>query len=178
MAKKIALISIATILVALSIFAMAQPTQVNTSYTLVPMTVKELAQSTDNILIGKVTRIQPSIVENTGGTSRVWTDVVVEVEKYLKVAPTERYVTLRLAGGRMAQVEEIVSESVTLNEGERVLLFIKKELNTIWGDNYFVHGMIQGKYLLKNGYALNQDSSRNTMEEDLVTEIIMALNKS
>lgn len=178
--SKLTLVSITAVLIALSmflIFVLAQPAQVRTSYTLVPMTVEELAQSADNILIGKVSKIQPSIVENSRGRLRVWTDVVVKVERYLKVDSTDSYVTVRLSGGRTLQVEELVSGGVMLNEGERVLLFIKKEPNTIWGDNYFVHGMIQGKYLLKNELALNQDPSRNTAETKLTAEIMSTLNQ-
>lgn len=147
-------------------------TEMRTSYSLIPLNVSELAKQSDLIVIANVKEALPSMLDTSNLKSpHVWTDVVLDVEKTLKGPVNGTTVAVRLAGGTAWGITQIVSPEAELSKGERVLLFLKKEPNTIRGDHYGVLGAIQGKYLLTDGLAVNFDQSRNTSEKMLIGEI-------
>jgi hypothetical protein len=155
----------------------AQSSIPNTSYSLVPKNVSELARESDLIVVAKVKEILPSRLDTSDPkTPRVRTDVDLGVERVIKGALNGGMVEVRFAGGTADRTTQVVSGEVRLEAGQRVLIFLKKEPETVWGDHFFVHGFTQGRYLLtEDGRALNEDPARNTSEVALIAEIQRAL---
>jgi len=152
-------------------------TLIYTSYTVVPKSIGELARESDLIVVAKVIEILPSKLDTSDPKMiRIWTDIRLQVERYIKAPSNSSTVEVRLAGGTANGVTHIVSGGVELEAGQRVLLFLKKEPNTIWGDHFFVHGFVQGRYLLDDGSALNEDPAKGTSEKALIAEIQKALS--
>lgn len=99
--------------------------------------------------------------------SKVYTDVIVTPERFIKNPQLGGDITVRLAGGTIGGTRVTVEDEASLEPGERVLLFLKKDIAGSW----IVAGCFQGKYSLENGKAKNRNSGRDITEARLEQEI-------
>lgn len=146
----------------------------NESYSLVaPADLKEMTSYADLILIGKVREILPSKQDPEHG--HVYTDVVIDVERYIKSRPEQSSIIIRTLGGKVGFVEEISFPRVEFRINERVLLFLRLHPESIfYRDKYFVFGADQGKVSLEGGTAypnFGKGISGPMPEEELVSRI-------
>jgi hypothetical protein len=88
--------------------------------TIEPMTLDEMAQRADFILIG---RAVGSRADWSADHTRLYTYVTFEVERFLKGGAGEREVTIRLVGGEVAGIRVMVPGTPQFAQGEEVLLF-------------------------------------------------------
>jgi len=96
--------------------------------------------------------------------------VTIRVERYIKNDLGLATLEVSVLGGSINNMTVWVEDQPSFEVGERVLLFLSKR-----GGVFYVNGLYQGKYRLKNGQATNHDTSRNTSERDLILKIQSAL---
>ena len=104
--------------------------------------VQNLTENSDLILEGKV--VKQSSRWNSD-KSRIYTDVSLEVEEYLKGNKGNKTITVTTLGGEVDGVGELYSHMPTFKNDEEVLLFVKKDKE---GDNYKVLDGEDGKMTL------------------------------
>ena len=108
--------------------------------------LKELSQGANYAISGEVQRIVSTIVTRNN-EEYVFSDVKIEVEEDLFGEYDEEYITVRIQGGQVGDATTISHIDASFEEGERVLVFVAgPEPESIWGDNYYVAGMLTGKY--------------------------------
>ncbi len=179
MRKKILILS-AIIVIAgglVTWYFVSQPKTITVSRIYPFMDVPELTQKADIIVVGTITKKLPSrwVRMYPQEEPGIYTDVVVEVEEYLKNPLGQKEVTVRLSGGTVGNVIQVTMDEVTLNLGEKVLLFLTKDMKgnfVSWGE--------QGKYTIDEvrGMAVNEDTARNLPVKQLKTQIEEVMGKS
>lgn len=130
-----------------------------------------LAKETQYAIIGKVTEITPVIVERDG-MKTVFSDVTLKVEKDLNGNYEEKEITVRIQGGEKDGLKTVSDIDASFERNERVLIFVpQKEPESIWGDNYYVAGMYQGKFNLSNGKAYGHEHTDGLEETEFISKI-------
>ncbi len=132
--------------------------------TYVPMSVQNLTQTSDMIIVGSVSSIGPSWVFSTG---QIVTNVTVSVSESLKPQGSSGQTEILAAGGTIGCYTEKVSTEPKFTQDEQVLVFLVK------GPGYLrVTGSIQGKYMISGDYAYAIDPSHGmVLLSDLISEI-------
>lgn len=139
--------------------------------TLVNYSVEELSEGTPYAIIGKVRQITPVLVETEIG-EKVFSDIVVKVQKDLNGNYDEEEITVRILGGEVESRKTISHFSPTFDKNEKVLFFVAdKEPQSIYGDNYYVAGMSVGKYSINNDKAVKHSSGEVKQLDDIVSKI-------
>lgn len=175
--QKIWLSALATVC-SLAAFALLVPITVSSDGLQREFTTEDLAKKSQVIVIGKVVDSKSDLIfqDNDPTKPFIWTTTYVKPEKFIKGSDTAPLLEIKTIGGK---VNNIVydSDDPKLEKGDRLLLFLNKEPNSIYGDKYYVSGVTQGKYALKNGMAENDDEKRNISETELLTKINQASGK-
>ncbi len=131
----------------------------------VRLTLDDLVEKSDATVIGKVVDIFPSRL----GTEPLWsskmtifTDVIIETERYLYGKPKSDYIAVRVMGGRVDEIIIWVEDEPVFTLGEEAVLFLTRVTQPnfppegIEPDNYYrVTGAMQGKLGYKNGNMIN-----------------------
>jgi len=104
--------------------------------------IQSLSKGADVILTGKVTK-QNSLWNKD--KTRIYTDVTVEVEEYLKGNNGNETLVVTTPGGEVGEVGEIYSHMPKFKNEEEVLLFVKKDTKDM---NYKVLNGEDGKMTL------------------------------
>jgi hypothetical protein len=110
--------------------------------------IKNLSEGADIILTGKVVEQKSNWNEDR---TRIYTNVVVRAEEYLKGNYSEKSIALTTLGGEVGEVGELYSHMPRFSNDEEVLLFVKKDKKDM---NYKVFNGEDGKMTLyrdKNG---------------------------
>ena len=110
--------------------------------------IKNLSEGADIILTGKVVEQNSSWNKDK---TRIYTNVVVQAEEYLKGDYSEKSIALTTLGGEVDEVGELYSHMPRFSNEEEVLLFIKKDKKDM---KYKVFNGEDGKLTLyrdKNG---------------------------
>lgn len=127
--------------------------------TMVREDVPSLARSSDAIVRGKVVRTESRW---TSDRMRIITLVEVEVEESLKGAPSRR-ITLVQPGGQVGDIAQKVSGLASLEQGEPVVLFLRRYGKA----RYVMNGLGQGKFRVEQeggkAWALPQDLGDATL---------------
>ena len=129
-----------------------------------------LANHTNHAIHGIVTGIEVQPVEfDENGTPIVFTDVRIAVFDDLKGDYDEAFMVIRVQGGETNEYRSTVKGAPIFKMGETVLIFVNdKDPDDIYGDNYHVEGLQNGKYtILGSGLAVNQDAARVTTLDEL-----------
>jgi len=128
------------------------------------LSVEELAKESDVVVIGRVREILPARWDTADGRQpaelsghKIYTDVVVEVEEYLKNPQPEKMITVRTEGGRAGNVEMITGDA-SFTRGERVVLFLWKSPSGV----YVVKGGAFGKFSVVNNTAIRSEKADGT----------------
>lgn len=130
-----------------------------------------LAQNTPYAIVGLVKQITPIIVEDEG-SKRVFSDITLDVQKDLNGNYKEKQITVRISGGSVDGITTVSDVDADFQKNERVLIFVaEKEPDSIWGDNYYVAGLYQGKFKLSNGNAYGHEFENGIVENDLIAKI-------
>ena len=132
---------------------------------MISLSVEELTRTSDSIVIGRVLSLgkilSPDIPVRYA---------TIEVERYLKNDLGLATLEVSVLGGSLDNITVWVEDQPSFEAGERVLLFLSER-----GGVFYVNGLFQGKYRLEEGRAINQDSSRNTSEEEILLKIQASL---
>ncbi len=129
---------------------------------LVEMDIPTLSKKADTILIGTVKSKLPSAKDNSKKRlSKVYTDVIVVPEKYLKNPQDSPELKVRLAGGKTDDAWVWVEDEASLERGEHVLLFLSKDAEA--RDVWTVTGLCQGKFNI-SGSKVKQQFSDEEIE--------------
>ena len=86
--------------------------------------IKNLSEGADIILTGKVVEQNSSWNKDK---SRIFTNVVVQAEEYLKGDYSEKSIAITTLGGEVGEVGELYSHMPRFSNAEEVLLFVKKD---------------------------------------------------
>jgi len=133
-----------------------------------PFILDEAVKVSDAIVVGKIVEILPAKegldpVLYSKDLPVIYTDVIIQVEKYLAGQIQSEKVGVRLLGGRMGN-KIFISDDPEFILGERVLLFLFRDTHYdltpipegIGPSSYFrVVWMFQGKFNLDGDTAIN-----------------------
>ncbi|MDD4860348.1 MAG: hypothetical protein PHR56_09155, partial [Dehalococcoidales bacterium] len=142
---------------------------------MVKLTLDDLTAKSDVIVIGKVVDIFPS----RSGTEPLWssylqvfTDVIIETERYLYGEPQSAYIAVRVTGGRAGEIVMWVEDEPVFNLGEEALLFLTRvpqpnfsPEGIVPDDYYRVTGAMQGKLGYLDSQAVNLGGESFTVSE-------------
>jgi len=132
---------------------------------MISLSVEELTRTSDSIVIGHVLSLGKIL-----STEIPVRYATIEVEQYLKNDLGLATLEVSVLGGSLDNITVWVEDQPSFEAGERVLLFLSER-----GGVFYVNGLFQGKYRLEGGRAINQDSSRNTSEQELLLKIQASL---
>ena len=118
--------------------------------------IKNLSEGADIILTGKVVKQNSSWNQDR---SRIYTDVIVQTDEYLKGEYAEKNITLTTPGGEVGEIGELYSHMPRFINDEEVLLFVKKDTKDM-------------KYKVLNG-----EAGKLTLYRDKNGEIVTSFNK-
>ena len=107
-------IGVTILMMALSVLHCADASKV------IPMNMEEMTDRSQAIVIGRVLALRSDW--NTDRT-RIYTNVMLEVERFLKGDTGSRLMTVRILGGQVGNFRAMVLGAPQFGIGERVLLF-------------------------------------------------------
>lgn len=115
---------------------------------MVPLSLSEMVQKSDLIVVGEVLDNQPSRWgTNSWGDELIYTDYTIAVTDTVKGA-VKQEVTVTLEGGTVGDVSLTADHMPTFNKGERVVLFLRDQ-----GGEWMVYSGLQGKLTVdENGF--------------------------
>ena len=150
----------------------AEDVNIATEKTYIPITgsiaaknITTLENGSDLIVLGKVKEILPSRWNTDDGKMHLkkgdsidflnytmYTDIVIQVDKYFKGETDQKTVTVRVEGGEDEYTTITVDYEPNFYKGEKVLLFLMKDDEPrymhIGPTHYIVSGLTQGKFSL------------------------------
>ena len=128
--------------------------------------LKMLTKNSEVILTGKVSKQESKWNDNK---SRIYTDVTIEVDEYLKGQNGERSITVRHPGGEVGEVGELYTHMPTFKEEEEMVLFVKIDKND---GKYRVYDGENGKIeIIKNKTSGEKFTTSNKKVADLKKQI-------
>ena len=131
--------------------------------------IKSLSKDADVILTGKVIRQKSSW---NGDKSRIFTNVVVQADEYLKGEHSGNTISLVTPGGEVDGVGELYSHMPEFKNDEEVLLFLKKDKKT---NQYKVSGGEEGKLTLyknKNGETVTSSNTKISFLKEQIKNLV------
>jgi len=144
----------------------------------------ELSDRSEMILIGTVKEILPSKWTSADGRrpngidsfsleNSIYTDITINVEKYLKNPSSSQEITVRIDGGTVGNDTLEADYEPTFKPGEKVLLFLTEDVvvgtNNIEPKHLTVTGCMVGKYTLTEDGKATRLGENTTLEELLNT---------
>jgi hypothetical protein len=145
--------------------------------------IEDLIKESHAIIIGKVTEVLPPIQTEDPyrpGEKIIYTNVILEVDRYLLGNSKEKQIALCLFGGRVGNTVMKFSDEPVYKGGEEVLLFLR---NTdpnypppegFSAENYYlIFVATQGKYRYENGNMIGWDGKISPVAEleQKITEV-------
>jgi hypothetical protein len=106
------------------------------------MSLAEISQQADQIVLGRVAKVECFAVED----GRIYTTATVAVDEQLKGGDRESTLTVTVPGGTVGETTMRMSAAPRFEEGETVVLFLKDSGNRL-------AGWFQGKYVVEGGIA-------------------------
>ncbi|WP_440947841.1 hypothetical protein ACSAZL_06220 [Methanosarcina sp. T3] len=123
-----------------------------------------LANKSDVIVIGEVKEILPGKWTTANGKKpiivddeRIYTDVIIGVEEYLKNPQLSEEITVRVMGGEVGEDRVIVTDEAEFEPGEKVLLFLTREdpfTEKLGGEHFRVTSWAHGKFKIVDDHAI------------------------
>jgi hypothetical protein len=121
---------------------------------MVQITLDDLVNQSDTIVIGKVIEIrEPRWTNEHFGPRTIYTDVIIKPERFLYGFKMDQ-IAVRVLGGRTGATAMIVEDQPVFNSDEEMLLFLSRpvDLNLVvpegieFTDYYNVTGSLQGEW--------------------------------
>lgn len=156
----------------------------SSSALMIPLTVDDLIEKSDAIVLGKVVDIFPArqvdeapwemtiITDEASWDIRIITDVVIEVERHLYGKPQSPNIVLHVYGGRIDGLTIWMEDEPVFNLGEEVALFLYRPQSEITppdgfetNEYYRVTGSVQGKLGYKDGTMVTLEGNSVTISE-------------
>lgn len=132
----------------------------------IPTDIKSLSAGADLILTGKVTKQNSTWNKDK---TRIFTEVTVEVEEYLKGNNSNKSIVVITPGGEIGEVGELYTHMPRFSNDEDVLLFVKKDKRDL---DYKVFNGEDGKMTLYTDKKTGEKmTSSNQKISTLKTEI-------
>jgi hypothetical protein len=132
--------------------------------------IQSLTKGAEMILTGKVTRQNSSWNKDK---TRIYTDVTVEVDEYLKGTSSNKTIVVTTPGGEVGEVGEIYSHMPKFKNEEEVLLFVKKDKENM---SYKVVNGEEGKIALytdkKTGEKVTSSNKKVSMLKNEIKNYI------
>jgi len=141
---------------------------------MIRLTLDDLIEKSDAIVIGKVVDIFPSrkVDWEDWEPWDTTTDVVIEVERYLYGQPQSPYIAVMVRGGRVGETVMWVEDEPVFNLGEEVALFLYWMQSDVAPPEGFkdaeyfrVTGAMQGKLGYKDGHMITLEGNPVTSSE-------------
>ncbi len=157
-------------------------------------THEELSNYSDTILIGTVKEILPSKWNTINGkqpnkplteidhlNDTIYTDIVINVDKYLKNSLSSKEVIVRSIGGTIGNVSMTSDAEPSFKTGEKVLIYLSKDADPatkyIGPEHFIVTDFYEGKFTLTDdGKAIGY--VENTTLKELLSTINQTVNKT
>ncbi len=152
--------------ISISLFMWVVP---NSLAIVIKMNFEDLTINSHKIIIGTIISKESKWNEEH---TNIFTYFTVEVEQVLKGSVDSPTITLKQIGGKVGDIEQIVSDTVPIEIGKRVLLFIDD--NGIQTD---LMGWFQGMWILSNGNAYNPKTGEIFSEQEVLNRINKTLLK-
>ena len=128
--------------------------------------LKTLTMNSEVILTGKVFKQKSKWNDNK---SRIYTDVTIEVDEYLKGQESESTITVRNPGGEVGEVGELYTHMPSFKKEEEMVLFVKKNN---YDGKYRVYDGANGKIeIIKNKASGEKYTTSNKKVADLKKQI-------
>ncbi len=174
--KKIIISCIITIIPVLFVMGVI-PITMETHSTFAPYEVEEVTNLSDVILKGKVESKTTSL-QLIDGKPSVMTIYEIIPTSFIKGEKTDdgETVTVKVLGGTYNNIVHYTGHP-ELEVNEIVLLMLSLEPHTIYGDDYYISGVLDGYYKLKDGEALNSNLMKSLNEDMLLDKIQTQLRK-
>jgi hypothetical protein len=132
--------------------------------------IQSLTKGAEVILTGKVTKQNSSWNKDK---TRIYTDVSVEVDEYLKGNSSNKTIVVTTPGGEVGEVGEIYSHMPKFKNEEEVLLFVKKDKENM---SYKVVNGEEGKIALytdkKTGEKVTSSNKKVSMLKNEIKNYI------
>jgi len=148
----------------------------------------ELSNKSDTIVIGTVKEILPSKWNSVDGKKPsgkvqfspqtfIYTDVLINVDEYVKNPLSSKEIIVRVEGGTVGNDTLVTDSQPTFQPGEKVLLYLIKgenpDANDKGAEHFRVTGSLQGKFTLTddgkakeyNGETISQEKLLSTIKE-------------
>lgn len=151
---------------------------IETHTTFQPYSIEELTELSDVILKGEIISKSAALqlVENT---PNVMTSYEISPSQFLKDEKSEKaeYVTVKALGGTYNNLVHYTGHP-EFDIGDQVLLMLNLEPDTMYGNDYYISGVIDGSYKIKDNKATKSNSEKTVMsEKELVDKIQDELEK-
>ena len=127
------------------------------------ITLEQLANGADFILVGTVT----NIASYGQGNQNIYTQVTLSVEQTLKGKPGGE-VVIKVPGGAVGGLELMVTDNPSFQSGERVVVFLNNNQSI-----FTVFGGFQGKFTIDK----NNMVSGNKQLTEFINELMAVLAK-
>jgi len=147
------------------VFALILVFSFSLGYAKQPLSIKELTDKAESIVIGKVVN-QKS--EWNSSKTQIYTTVTFDVQEYLKGSSDAGTKTFRLPGGKVGDIELRIAEMPEFKSGERALLFLK---NGNTPDDAQIVGMKQGKYSINGDRVVEKNKSLAELKKEIVNNL-------
>lgn len=151
------------------------------------LNVSYLSKGSDIIVLGEVKEILPSKWTTTDGQKpsiiddeRIYTDVVIKIDEYLKNPQSAKEITVRTLGGTVGEVKMKNEDEAEFEPHEKVLLLLTTEdpfSKNIGEQHYRVTGWVHGKFKIINDHAIRPKLPQD--QQDLpLQEVLKKIKES
>lgn len=130
---------------------------------MIKLSLEELVNQADWIVVGTVTSQKSDW--NTEH-SQIHTQVTVAIEEWVKGEPRDNEIIIKIPGGQVGEVSQMVGGSANFRIGEKVLVFLQTQDD----DTISVVGGMQGKLVIENGKVVGSDISLAELIEQIRTQ--------
>ena len=172
----------------------SEPTNIGVNVDFIHYNHKELSNHSDTIVIGTVQKTLPSkwntidgkqlnkpVSELIPGVDVIYTDIIINVDRYLKNPLSSKEVIIRTFGGTVGNVSMTSDAEPKFETGEKILLYLSKDTNpstkNIGSEHFIVTDFYEGKFTLTDdGKAIGYDE--NTTLNELLSTINQTENKT
>lgn len=101
------------------------------------------------------------------GDAPIYTDKIVKLTKFYKNNIGLDEIIVREQGGEIDNQISVVSDEKSINEGNEVLLFLKK-----LGDKYVISAGAPGRFFIQDNKAINDLSGKSMDIHELESELV------
>ncbi|MCK5328886.1 MAG: hypothetical protein KAR36_09795, partial [Candidatus Latescibacteria bacterium] len=109
------------------------------------LSLEELTQGAGAIVVGTVEDAEVDSVGTSDGGTMIYTFVHLSIHEVLKGRLEDRHVVVRVAGGKIGDLEIRVEDQPKFEKGQRVLVFLRQVESPLSSRRLFeVYGLFQG----------------------------------